>query len=163
MLETLPEQTTTLFLGLEHPEKDVRILALKRLGEILSEDKPDLDKFQFVGTSLIRRLQGSPREIRLVLKLKHLMTICEPQELLSSSLNLVACSGESEVRLRAIHLSLEIITRHPDLITNVVEETLLGSVLLLQVGIFDVERKEQSFANEHNTHQVSLGFNQKNR
>jgi hypothetical protein len=157
LFETLPEQSTTLFLGLEHPEMDVRIQALKRLAELLNQEKPDLEKVQFVGSTLVRRLEGSSKEVRQVLKLKNLRSICEPHELLETLMRLVLSTSESEVRLKAVRLSLDIITHHPNLISEGIKQKLLGSLLQIQVDTVDVERKGYRFNRERHAIQVPAG------
>ncbi|XP_078352830.1 HEAT repeat-containing protein 1-like isoform X2 [Oculina patagonica] len=68
--QVIPDSNTTLVLSLHHPQAHVREMAVKRLGELLTGKEGLSEDKQFIGESLLSRLQDDdPAVVACVLRL----------------------------------------------------------------------------------------------
>ncbi|KAF9097064.1 HEAT repeat-containing protein 1 [Mortierella sp. AD031] len=120
--QPLKESNTTLFLSVNHPEPSIRLLAMKKLNEILKEKNSELanpnNKDSFVKDTLLARLQDDEEKIVLqVLGMSNLNTFIPRQELLSALVNVITTPASSRGARRhaLVYLLTNFLVIHKDM------------------------------------------------
>ncbi|KAG0237384.1 HEAT repeat-containing protein 1 [Mortierella sp. GBA43] len=103
--QPLKESNTTLFLSVNHAEASIRLLAVKKLDEILSEKSSELanpdNEDTFVKDTLIARLQDDDEKIvQEVLSMEGLKKFVQPQELLKGLANVITAPKSTRATRR---------------------------------------------------------------
>ncbi|KAG0240188.1 HEAT repeat-containing protein 1 [Actinomortierella wolfii] len=134
--QPLKESNTTLFLSINHPEASIRLIAVKRLADILSDPSSPLSKVDnedtFVRDSLLARLQDDDdRIVQLVLGMNALKTFVDPQELLQALVTVITAERSTRGTRRhcLIYLLTTFLSNNKSLKDQVLE-VVLGHILL---------------------------------
>ena len=103
--QPLEESNTTLFLSVNHAEASIRLLAIKKLDEILNDKSSELalanNEDTFVKDALLARLQDDDERIaQMVLKMEGLKRFVQPQELLKGLTNVVVTPSTTRATRR---------------------------------------------------------------
>ena len=126
--ETLAGTNTTLFLALQHPNKSFRLLAVKRVIEIL-ESKNKLD-VQSIAPILNNLITDADLQISsAVLDIPSLSTIVNPTELVESLVTVIIGFKNTKFHSKAVIMATELCKKNPDLATISLRRALYGSLL----------------------------------
>ncbi|KAG0209950.1 HEAT repeat-containing protein 1 [Mortierella sp. GBA30] len=136
--QPLKESNTTLFLSVNHPEASIRLLAVKKLSEILSQKSSELAKVDtedtFVRDTLLARLQDDDeRIVQQVLGMDELKTFVAPQDLLQGLVNVITAPATTRGirRHTLVYLLTVFLANNKDLRDEVLA-IVLGHVLLVK-------------------------------
>ncbi|KAG0335779.1 HEAT repeat-containing protein 1 [Podila humilis] len=136
--QPLEESNTTLFLSINHAEASIRLLAVKKLGDILQDKDSELSKVDsedtFVKDSLLARLQDDDdRIVQEVLKMDSLKRFVAPQDLLSGLVSVISAPASTPEtrRLCLVYMLTEFLASNKDLKDKVLS-VVLGHLLLVR-------------------------------
>ncbi|KAF9583012.1 HEAT repeat-containing protein 1, partial [Lunasporangiospora selenospora] len=90
----MKDSSTTLFLAVNNPEPSVRLLAIKKFGDLLADPSSELANKElngsFVKDTLLARVQDdNEKVVQHVLSIKELNQFVEPSDLLEALMNVV--------------------------------------------------------------------------
>lgn len=114
--QMLEECSATLFLALQHPDKHIRLLAVKKVVAQLAEGNLDDEQFEdFIKDALLERLMDDSRDIvALVLQISDvLLDKIEPEPLFKQLSNIVTRTHLPSFYLIAIYFSYNILLLRP--------------------------------------------------
>ncbi|KAG9319233.1 hypothetical protein KVV02_008218 [Mortierella alpina] len=136
--QPLKESNTTLFLSVNHADASIRFIAVKKLGQILSEKTSELanvdNEDTFVKDTLLARLQDDDeRIVNQVLNTEELKDFVAPQDLLRGLVNVITAPSTTKgIRRQAlVYLLTVFLTNNNDRREEVLA-VVLGHVLLIK-------------------------------
>ncbi|KAF9401164.1 HEAT repeat-containing protein 1 [Mortierella sp. AD011] len=136
--QPLKESNTTLFLSVNHAEASIRLLAVKKLNEILKDKTSDLSNVDnedtFVKDTLLARLQDDDeRVVQQVLGMEALKRFVSPQDLLKGLLNVITAHSTTRGTRRhcLVYLLTVFLTNNKSLHDEVLA-IVLGHMLLVK-------------------------------
>ncbi|KAF9103403.1 HEAT repeat-containing protein 1 [Mortierella sp. AM989] len=136
--QPLKESNTTLFLSVNHAEASIRLLAVKKLNEILQDKTSDLasvdNEDTFVKDTLLARLQDDDeRIVQQVLGMEALKQFVSPQDLLQGLLNVVTAQSTTRGTRRQclVYLLTVFLTNNKSLHDEVLS-VVLGHMLFIK-------------------------------
>ncbi|KAG0355784.1 HEAT repeat-containing protein 1 [Gamsiella multidivaricata] len=136
--QPLKGSNTTLFLSVNHAEASIRLLAVKKLNEILIEKSSKLANLNnedtFVRDTLLARLQDDDeRIVQQVLDMDGLKHFVAPQDLLNGLVGVVTAPSSTRATRRhcLVYLLTTFLTDNKDLQDNVLA-IVLGHLLLVK-------------------------------
>ncbi|KAF9427830.1 HEAT repeat-containing protein 1, partial [Podila epigama] len=136
--QPLKESNTTLFLSVNHPEPSIRLLAIKKLEEILKEKNSELANVDngdtFVKDTLLARLQDDDeRIVKVVLGMDGLKEFVLPQSLLSALVSVITASSSTRASRRhcLIYMLTKFLSNNKDLKEQVLA-VVLGHLLIVK-------------------------------
>ncbi|KAK3840885.1 MAG: hypothetical protein J3R72DRAFT_169855 [Linnemannia gamsii] len=119
--QPIKEANTTLFLSVNHPEASVRLLAIKKLNDILKENKSELanpdNKDTFVRDTLLARIQDDDERIVLQVLSMKLNAFIPVQDLLSALVNVITSptSSRGSRRHALVYLLTNFLATHKNM------------------------------------------------
>ncbi|KAF8975950.1 HEAT repeat-containing protein 1 [Entomortierella lignicola] len=136
--QPLKESNTTLFLSVNHAEPSIRLLAVKRLNEIVQDKTSDLSSVDnedtFVKDTLLARLQDDDeRVVQQVLGMEALVRFVSPQDLLKGLLNVVTAQSTTRGTRRhcLVYLLTVFLSNNKDLRDEVLA-VVIGHMLFIK-------------------------------
>ncbi|KAF9277204.1 HEAT repeat-containing protein 1 [Mortierella alpina] len=136
--QPLKESNTTLFLSVNHPDASIRFIAVKKLGQILSEKTSELanvdNEDTFVKDTLLARLQDDDeRIVNQVLNTEELKDFIAPQDLLRGLVNVITAPSTTKgIRRQALVYLLTVFLANNKDLQEEVLAVVLGHVLLIK-------------------------------
>ncbi|KAF9921975.1 HEAT repeat-containing protein 1 [Linnemannia zychae] len=119
--QPLKESNTTLFLSVNHPEASIRLIAMKKLSEILNDNTSELadpnNKDTFVRDTLLARIQDDDERIVLQVLGMKLDAFIPVQDLLSALVHVITSSTSSRGARRhaLVYLLTNFLATHKDM------------------------------------------------
>ncbi|KAF8933369.1 HEAT repeat-containing protein 1 [Dissophora ornata] len=136
--QPLKESNTTLFLSVNHAEASIRLVAVKKLNEILQEKSSELantgNSDTFVKDTLLTRLQDDDeRIVQQVLSMDGLTHFVEPQDLLKGLVHVITTPSTTRATRRhcLVYLLTVFLNNNKDLQDQVLA-IVIGNLLLVK-------------------------------
>ncbi|KAF9125924.1 HEAT repeat-containing protein 1 [Mortierella sp. 14UC] len=153
--QPIKEANTTLFLSVNHPEASIRLLAIKKLDEILKDSKSELsnpdNEDTFVRDTLLARIQDDDERIVLQVLGMKLNAFIPAQDLLSALVNVITSptSGRGSRRHALVYLLTHFLATH----RNMREEVL--SIIVANIFfVKDLHKVSKSAISRINTSEL---------
>ncbi|KAG0306063.1 HEAT repeat-containing protein 1, partial [Linnemannia gamsii] len=153
--QPLKESNTTLFLSVNHPEPSIRLIAMKKLNEILKENSSELanpnNKDTFVRDTLLARIQDDDERIVLQVLSMKLNAFIPVQGLLSALVNVITSptSSRGSRRHALVYLLTNFLATHK----NMREEVL--SIIVANIFLVkDLHKVSKSVISRINTSEL---------
>jgi hypothetical protein len=130
-------ENTTLFLGLQHSESEVRLMSINKLNDLVQSGKKDVidDIKTFIAPILLNLIQDIPKIAVSILRLKGLFDLVDSEELAQTLSVLIIESDSIGVRNSALYSLLNLSARFPETITIERDEIIRGAVLTVDHDI----------------------------
>ncbi|KAG0073217.1 HEAT repeat-containing protein 1 [Linnemannia elongata] len=153
--QPLKESNTTLFLSVNHPEASIRLIAVKKLSEILKENTSELadpnNKDTFVKDTLLARIQDDDERIVLQVLSMKLNAFIPVQDLLSALVNVITSPTTSRGARR--HALVYLLTNFLATHKNMREEVL--SIIVANIFLVkDLHKVSKSVISRINTSEL---------
>ncbi|KAF9385202.1 HEAT repeat-containing protein 1 [Podila verticillata] len=136
--QPLKESNTTLFLSVNHADASVRLLAVKKLGEILKEKNSELanvdNEDTFVKDTLLARLQDDDdRIVQQVLGMDKLKDFVSAQDLLAGLVTVITSTSSTRGTRRhcLVYMLTDFLASNKDLKDQVLA-VVLGHLLIIK-------------------------------
>ncbi|KAG0325600.1 HEAT repeat-containing protein 1 [Dissophora globulifera] len=136
--QPLKESNTTLFLSVNHVEASIRLVAVKKLNEILNEKSSELARVDnsdtFVRDTLIARLQDDDERVVLeVLSMEGLTRFVAPEDLLKGLVHVITAFNTTRgTRRHCLVYLLTVFLNNNKALKDQVLSVVLGHLLLVK-------------------------------
>jgi hypothetical protein len=130
--EVIDSANTTLLLGLNHPEVNIRLMAIKKLKIVLESSTEHGDgELSFVADALLNRLNDEPGIVNQVLQIQNLHNHIEHTKLSDALCRIISNSDISmkKARKKAMMKLFELVSFNTSILTGNVSHYLLGGII----------------------------------